>query len=248
MPVRYYSAGMVVRLAFSIATAIEPEILLIDEVLSVGDMAFQNKARYAMMEMTMAGAQLRGCGPPRPRNRSRNCVRTASRLDHAPHGHDYLHRLGDRMPTRRRSPHESASLSVRCVSGLSPPAVTTVSFNDECTWLCSALSMTNGLGRPLRLLGKMLRKHLPTADAYGESWGTGDHVSHRSTPILDAAAGVRVADLMEARAGGILLGRSANTYATPSRLVKLLDACDWLSVQVHPRRRGACCVLSPERG
>src|SRR5262245_58193457 len=37
MPVRYYSAGMHVRLAFSIATAIEPEVLLVDEVLSVRD-------------------------------------------------------------------------------------------------------------------------------------------------------------------------------------------------------------------
>ncbi|HZU37185.1 MAG TPA: ATP-binding cassette domain-containing protein, partial [Gemmataceae bacterium] len=44
MPIRYYSAGMVVRLAFSIATAIDPEILLVDEVLSVGDLAFQIKA------------------------------------------------------------------------------------------------------------------------------------------------------------------------------------------------------------
>jgi ABC-type polysaccharide/polyol phosphate transport system ATPase subunit len=51
MPVRYYSAGMLVRLAFSIATAIEPEILLVDEVLSVGDMAFQQKARQRMREM-----------------------------------------------------------------------------------------------------------------------------------------------------------------------------------------------------
>jgi ABC-type polysaccharide/polyol phosphate transport system ATPase subunit len=51
MPVRYYSAGMAVRLAFSIATAIEPEILLVDEVLSVGDMAFQDKARRRMYEM-----------------------------------------------------------------------------------------------------------------------------------------------------------------------------------------------------
>jgi len=51
MPVRYYSAGMLVRLAFSIATAIEPEILLVDEVLSVGDMAFQEKARQRMREM-----------------------------------------------------------------------------------------------------------------------------------------------------------------------------------------------------
>jgi ABC-type polysaccharide/polyol phosphate transport system ATPase subunit len=51
MPVRYYSAGMLVRLAFSIATAIEPEILLVDEVLSVGDLSFQTKARQRMLEM-----------------------------------------------------------------------------------------------------------------------------------------------------------------------------------------------------
>jgi len=57
MPVRYYSAGMMVRLAFAIATAIEPEILLIDEVLSVGDMAFQDKARQRMRDM-MAKARL----------------------------------------------------------------------------------------------------------------------------------------------------------------------------------------------
>ncbi len=51
MPVRHYSSGMSVRLAFSIATAIEPEILLVDEVLSAGDMAFQDKARRRMQEM-----------------------------------------------------------------------------------------------------------------------------------------------------------------------------------------------------
>ena len=48
MPVRYYSAGMMVRLAFSIATAIDPEILIVDEVLSAGDLAFQTKARERM--------------------------------------------------------------------------------------------------------------------------------------------------------------------------------------------------------
>jgi ABC-type polysaccharide/polyol phosphate transport system ATPase subunit len=52
MPVRYYSSGMTVRLAFAIATAIEPEILIIDEVLSVGDMSFQNKARQRMRQMS----------------------------------------------------------------------------------------------------------------------------------------------------------------------------------------------------
>ena len=57
MPVRYYSAGMLVRLAFSIATAIEPEVLLVDEVLSAGDLNFQHKARARMHEM-MAKAHL----------------------------------------------------------------------------------------------------------------------------------------------------------------------------------------------
>jgi lipopolysaccharide transport system ATP-binding protein len=57
LPVRCYSAGMLVRLAFAVATTIEPEILLIDEVLSVGDLAFQQKARQRMQAM-MAKARL----------------------------------------------------------------------------------------------------------------------------------------------------------------------------------------------
>jgi ABC-type polysaccharide/polyol phosphate transport system ATPase subunit len=56
-PVRYYSAGMMIRLAFSIATVSEPEVLLIDEVLSVGDRAFQIKARNRMKNL-MASARL----------------------------------------------------------------------------------------------------------------------------------------------------------------------------------------------
>lgn len=57
MPVRYFSAGMMVRLAFSIATAIEPEILIVDEVLAVGDLAFQQKAGQRIREM-MSQARL----------------------------------------------------------------------------------------------------------------------------------------------------------------------------------------------
>lgn len=51
IPVRFYSTGMLVRLAFSIATAIEPEILLIDEILSAGDLQFQQKARRRIHEL-----------------------------------------------------------------------------------------------------------------------------------------------------------------------------------------------------
>lgn len=49
--VRQYSQGMMMRLAFSIATAIEPEVLLVDEVLAVGDLAFQRKAQARMKEL-----------------------------------------------------------------------------------------------------------------------------------------------------------------------------------------------------
>ena len=57
VPVRYYSSGMLTRLAFSIASIIEPEILLIDEVLSAGDLSFQEKAQQRMHDL-MGSARL----------------------------------------------------------------------------------------------------------------------------------------------------------------------------------------------
>jgi ABC-type polysaccharide/polyol phosphate transport system ATPase subunit len=57
LPVRNYSAGMLMRLAFAIATASDPDVLLIDEVLAVGDMAFQLKAKARMKEL-MATSRL----------------------------------------------------------------------------------------------------------------------------------------------------------------------------------------------
>ncbi len=57
MPVRYYSFGMMLRLCFSIATTIEPEILLLDEILSAGDAAFQEKAEERINEL-MANARI----------------------------------------------------------------------------------------------------------------------------------------------------------------------------------------------
>lgn len=55
VPVRNLSSGMIARLAFSIATVVDPEILIVDEILSVGDIAFQAKSHQKMMEMIGGG-------------------------------------------------------------------------------------------------------------------------------------------------------------------------------------------------
>jgi lipopolysaccharide transport system ATP-binding protein len=54
-PVKHYSSGMYVRLAFSVAAHLEPDILLIDEVLAVGDIGFQNKSLSRIRDMTRQG-------------------------------------------------------------------------------------------------------------------------------------------------------------------------------------------------
>jgi lipopolysaccharide transport system ATP-binding protein len=58
MPIKNYSTGMQARLAFAVATVVKPEILIVDEVLSVGDEAFQRKCKDRMHEMIKGAATL----------------------------------------------------------------------------------------------------------------------------------------------------------------------------------------------
>jgi ABC-type polysaccharide/polyol phosphate transport system ATPase subunit len=57
-PVKFYSSGMLVRLGFASAVASSPDVLLVDEVLAVGDVAFQAKSFERMKELREAGASL----------------------------------------------------------------------------------------------------------------------------------------------------------------------------------------------
>jgi len=54
-PLRTYSTGMVTRLGFSIATDVQPDVLIVDEILGVGDEAFQRKSRARMMDFCEQG-------------------------------------------------------------------------------------------------------------------------------------------------------------------------------------------------
>lgn len=55
VPVKNFSSGMTAKLAFSIATVVNPEILIVDEILSVGDIRFQDKSKKKMISMIKGG-------------------------------------------------------------------------------------------------------------------------------------------------------------------------------------------------
>jgi mannose-6-phosphate isomerase len=84
-----------------------------------------------------------------------------------------------------------------------------------------------------RSLARYLGKNLSGLSAYGESWEVSDHPLHISTLATATDFGMSLRQLMTAHRHA-LLGPAADRFTVFPWLIKLLDANDWLSVQVHP--------------
>jgi energy-coupling factor transporter ATP-binding protein EcfA2 len=94
-PVRHYSSGMYVRLGFAVAVQVDPDILLIDEVLAVGDSDFQAKCLEKMAEFRRAGKSMLII------SHDMNAIRrTSDRIAYLDHGR--LKAIGDPMATAAR--------------------------------------------------------------------------------------------------------------------------------------------------
>lgn len=101
-PVKFYSSGMYVRLAFSVAAHLEPDILVVDEVLAVGDASFQQKCMGRMGETAQAGRTVLFVSHNMPAVRSlcsRAVVLNAGKVVFDGPANDavnfYMHSLGD---------------------------------------------------------------------------------------------------------------------------------------------------------
>ncbi len=111
-PVKNYSSGMYVRLAFSVAINVDPDVLLIDEVLAVGDEAFQRKCNEKLAELRNQGKTIvfvshrpgRGAEPLRSGRLVQSWAADAGGA--AQGGHRRLHRYrAGRPPGRRGGAH-----------------------------------------------------------------------------------------------------------------------------------------------
>src|SRR5258707_184732 len=95
-------------------------------------------------------------------------------------------------------------------------------------------------------LRQVLGKSLPPGQPFGESWEISDHPLHTSVTAGGPWAQYTLRQLMERERDG-LLGPASESHTRFPWLVKFLDACDWLSVQVHPDQQ-AVARLWPGEG
>ena len=189
-PVKRYSSGMSVRLAFAVAAHLEPEILLVDEVLAVGDAAFQRKSLGKMDEVAEAGPD-RHLRLPQPRDhpgalparhpararrgRDRRAGRRGDRQLPADARAGGLRRPAradrPRQPRLRRDPDPRGSRSATASGGHADvvvagrPATIAVEVTEALPMMECRLTILNSLGQPVTTLDSEVSAPADVRDA-----------------------------------------------------------------------------------
>lgn len=199
-PVRLYSSGMQVRLAFSAATAVRPDILIVDEALSVGDAYFQHKSFDRIRDFRHQGTTLLIVSHDKQAIQSvcdRAILLSAGRkaMEGRPEAvFDYYNAMLADHQNQQVRQQERGDGKIETVSGTGEAAVTTIALVDEAG---RALEMVD-VGQPVHLRIEILAhadiKRLVLGygikDRLGQViFGTNTHLKNQS--LLEVAAGDR---------------------------------------------------------
>ena len=239
-PVRSYSSGMFVRLAFAMATSVEPDILVIDEALSVGDGAFARKSFERIMALKDSGTTILLCSHSLFQVESL-CTRAlwieAGELRFDGHAHqatveysEWLARFEQGQPGQAGTPaqhHETASAQVMRVAVRAPSHGQI--FRHRADDLAIEVDFRSDIDIPSPTLGIVIHGADGRAITSAGSWLDGAPVQRDATGLTQATLHIPALALLKGRytvSAYVLCDRAINLYAAAEHAASIEVAQD----------------------